>query len=167
MKITLTHTDVLSAVRESLIRQGFNVPESGTDSFGVFWDAEHALVTVEVDDISIAIPTPVQTPTASSASRPAAARAPAGRFDPAPPPPREKLDAPDRTLGDEEEPLPERVNNERSIKGMVAQSQDFVRRIPDPSKVAHATARDKFPRVQVAQSIEDFGKDPTDFGDEV
>jgi hypothetical protein len=167
MKITLTHDDVLTAVRENLIRQGFSVPESGTDSFGVFWNGELAQVTVEVDDISIAIPAPAHSVAADALPRRPPARAPAGRFDPAPSPPREKLDTPDRTLGDEEEPLPERVNNERSIKGMIAQSQDFVRRIPDPAKVAHATAREKFPRVQVAQSIEDFGKDPTDFGDEV
>jgi hypothetical protein len=165
MKITLTHSDVLSAVRESLIRQGFSVPDSGTDSFGVFWDPAQEAVTVEVDGISIASLPP--QPVAPAASRQAATRAPTGRFDPLPSPPREKLDAPDRTLGDEDEPLPERVNNERAIKGLVAQSQDFVRRIPDPSKVAHAAARDKFPRVQVAESIEDFGKDPSDFGDEV
>ena len=167
MKITLTHNDVLFAVRESLIRQGFSVPDSGTDSFGVFWSAELAQVTVEVDDISIAIPVPVSVSAAAPASRQSSARAPAGRFDPVPPPPREKLDAPDRTLGQDDELLPERVDNERSIKGMVAQSQDLVRRIPDPAKVSHKTARDRFPRVQVAESIEDFGKDPSDFGDEV
>jgi len=168
MKITLTHGDVIPAVRESLIRQGFSVPGVETDSFGVFWNAELAEVTVEVDNISIAVPVPVQAsaPAGRSAAT-SAPRPPASRFEPLPPPPREKLDAPNRTLGDEDEPLPERVNNERAIKGMVAQSQDLARRIPDPAKVTHKTARDRFPRVQVAESIEDFGKDPSDYGDEV
>lgn len=162
MKITLTHEDVLAAVRESLIRQGFNVPASDTGAFVVFCNADQ--VVVEVDGISIAIPALM----ASSTQVPAATQRPAaGRFDPPPSPPRERRDTPDRSIDDLDDPLPEKIHNERSIKGLIAQSQEMVRRIPEPSKVTHQTARDRFPRVQVSQSIEDFGKDPTDFADEV
>jgi hypothetical protein len=158
MKITLTHHDVLMAVRENLIRQGFNVPDSGTDSFGVFWDMEECQVTVEVDDISIAPHVPPE-PAHTQAQAPAPVRKVNGRFDPGPSPPRERLDTPNRSLDDE--------NKEGAIEGVVAQSEEFIRRIPDPTRVSHKAARDKFPRMQVAASIEEFGKDPTDFGDEV
>ena len=167
MKITLTHDDVLCAVRDFLVQQGFAVPASNTDSFGVFWNDEGAQVTVEVSDITIA---PLQqAPLQVSASGTPVSRTPRaqGRFDPVPSPPREKLDTPDRILGQEGEHLPERVNNEVAIKGMVSQSQDILRRIPDPARASHQAARDRFPKVQVADSIEDFGKDSNDYKDEI
>jgi hypothetical protein len=165
MKITLTHDDVLCAVRDFLVQQGFSVPASNTDSFGVFWNEEGAQVTVEVSDITIA---PLQqAPVQVSSTAPSRAPRTQGRFDPVPSPPREKLDTPNRILGQEGEPLPERVNNEVAIKGMVSQSQDILRRIPDPARAPHQAARDRFPKVQVADSIEDFGKDADDYKDEI
>lgn len=168
MKITLTHDDVLCAVRDFLLQQGFAVPHSNTDSFGVFWNDELAQVTVEVSDITIApLPqAPTQVPS-SGGTPPSRTPRTQGRFEPAPSPPREKLDSPDRILGQEGEPLPERLNNEGAIKGMVSQSQDILRRIPDPARAAHQAARDRFPKVQVAESIEDFGKDSNDYKDEI
>jgi hypothetical protein len=161
MKITLTHNDVLCAVRDFLTNQGFSAPASNTDSFGVFWDESLAQVTVEVSEITIA-------PPASASSGPAPrAAARVGRFDPLPPPSRERRDEPDRTLDDGGEPLPERINNERDIKGILAQSQDTIRRITDPTKMQHASARDRYPNMQVASSIEDLGKDPNDYKDEI
>ena len=57
MKITLTHDDVLLAVRDHLLRQGFVVPET-TDlgAFNVFYDEQGGGVTLEVDHISVAAP---------------------------------------------------------------------------------------------------------------
>jgi hypothetical protein len=169
MKITLTHDDVLVAVREHLVRQGFRVPDvDDENAFGVFFDAEHTGVTIEVDNISVApaeaVFTP-PTPVSKVKQGPPPTRT-AGRFDPEPPPPREKQDVPDRVLDDGDEPLPEKINNEKNIRNMVAQSNAMLRQGPDPVK-AHKAARERFPKVQIADSLEDFGKEPSDYQDEI
>ena len=166
MKITLTQDDVLGAVREYLVNQGFVVPETNTDSFGIFWDPVMSQVTVDVSDIAVARHAPVLEPALAARggpSRPAAA----GRVDPGPAPPREALDAPNRVLGDEGEPLPERVHSEQAIRGMVSQSQDIQRRIPDPTRAGSELARARFSKVQVAENLEDFGKEADDYKDEI
>lgn len=158
MKITLTQDDLFLAVREYLTRQGFEVPPPDTELFGLFYDEPTNSISIEVDGIR------VHAVNFEPPAAPASARG--ERFAPLPSPPRQRKDVPDRSL-DESEPLPERFQNERSIKTMVAQSQEFVRRIPDPARVQHQPAREQFGKIQVAPRIEDFGKDPEDFKDEI
>jgi hypothetical protein len=150
---------VLLAVREYLTRQGFHVPEADTEMFGLFYDQELGAVSVEVDGIRVHA---VNSLPARQEETPRGA----GRFDPPPAPPREARNEPDRVL-DAAETLPERLQNEKSIRAMIGQSQEFIRKIPDPARVQHQPARDRFSRVQVAPSIEEFGKDPEDFKDEI
>jgi hypothetical protein len=161
MKITLTQNDVLLAVREYLTRQGFEVPDADTEMFGLFYDQELGTISVEVDGIRVHA---VNLPPARTEPGPAPWGA--GRFEPPPSPPREARNEPDRVL-DAVETLPERLQNEKSIRAMVGQSQEFIRKIPDPARAQHQPARDRFSRVQVAPSIEEFGKDPEDFKDEI
>ena len=162
MKIILTMDDVCKAVREHLIRRGFRAPEVSEETYVIAQDFSMEISDIDIASIPLQVPSDPTPPMLRTVSvQPGVA--PAGRFDPVPSPPREKLDAPDRVLDEHGETLPERLENEQGIKGQVAKSRELAAQ--DPKK--HRSARDRFPTTQIAEDIEHLGKDPTDFKDEL
>lgn len=134
MKVTLTQTDILTAVREYLERRGFQAPSVNGDDFGVFHD-ELTGVSIEVDDIQVL-------------------RAHAPALAPSP-----------RTRRSEDfgpgELLPEKAASDAEIKAAVAKSKEL------EAKPRSNDAQGLYSKVQMGESIEDLGKDPTDFQDEL
>lgn len=165
MKITLDHDEVLQAVRESLLKQGLNAPEL-PDELGnyILSLSEEGRVTVQIDQVTIRPVVTVQE--VAPVAQPVTGKQPqasTGRFDPIPPPPREKLDEPDRVFTAEGEALPERIENQRSIRGLVNTSNEMAKKGP----VSSSENAKRHRSVTVGTEIEDLGKDPTDFRDEL
>ena len=132
MKVTLTQTDVLTAVREYLERQGLQAPSVGGDEFGVFYD-EVAGVSIEIDGIQV-LRTPMYTPTPKTRR------------------------SEDFGAG---ELLPEKAASEAEIRAAYAKSKEL------EARPRSADSQGRFNKVQMGESIEDLGKDPADFQDEL
>jgi hypothetical protein len=156
MKVTLKNDEVLEAVRASLERQGLKVPD-GTDPFRVSYDDAISGLTIEVDGVTVS-PVTVETVPMPKA------RTVRDRFDPGPRPPTTPLTEPDRVLPEETETFPTKVQNERGIRSIVAASKELV---SGTKPINHEAHYRKYGRETAVEDIAEFGKDPTDFKDEL